>query len=72
LADILKEMFPTDGVKYEQILQQAQADGQFRQLATALLQMVEGLVEKPALHNDPEVQQAIPQLQQIKQQLGSQ
>lgn len=69
LADILKEMFPTDGAKYEQLLKNSMQDGQFQQLATALFHMVEGLIEKPALHNDPDVQQAIPQLQQIKQQL---
>lgn len=66
MVDILKEMFPSDGTKYEQLLQQAQSDGKFKQISGALLQMVEAMMQMPELAQNHEVQAQQGQIEQIK------
>ena len=60
LLDILKELFPLDAARYEQAMQQAQPNPQ---LIQGLVQMCEGLLEAS---QDPQKEQIMQQLQQIK------
>lgn len=70
LLDILSEMFPTEAKKYEQILLQAQSDNKFKDISGALIQMIEGFLELPALAQDTNVQSQRPKIEQIKQALS--
>lgn len=70
LLDILSEMFPADAKRYEQILAQAASDNKFKDISTALIQMIEGFLELPALAQDANVQSQRPKIEQIKQAIS--
>ena len=70
LLHILSEMFPADAKLYEQILTQAASDNKFKEISGALIQMIEGFLELPALAQDANVQSQRPKIEQIKQALG--
>lgn len=70
-ADMFKDVFRANGERYAKILEATAMEPQYQALATNLFMMLEELIKDPAVANLPQIQQALPGLQQIKMMLGT-
>lgn len=68
-ADMFKDMFKSNGERYAKVLEATAQEPMFQSLAKNLFMMLEELIKNPAVSSLPEVQTALPGLQQIKQVL---
>ncbi len=68
-ADMFKDMFKGNGERYAKVLEATAQEPMFQSLAKNLFMMLEELIKNPAVRSLPEIQTALPGLQQIKQVL---